>query len=508
VKEWGVIHKIKALHDGGQGLSIRRIGERLNLSRNTVRKYLRMDENAIAGQIDDPSRIKLLDEHRDFIVQLIGRYPAMSAVKVARKLRTKVGDTVASQRTLRRYVRELKETYVNALPRYYEPIVDDLPGVQCQVDPGELRGVLIGDQECTVYFVVFVLSYSRLMYVSASLKALDTHQLIQMHDQAMRYFGGRPEECLYDQTTMVVINEQYRELTLNRRFMQYACAAGFQIRACEGGDPESKGKVESGVKYVKNDCLYGEQFTDFNHLQAHIQQWLDEVANQRVHGTTGKVPRDHFEQEERVHLSQYLTPECVHSPVAGVATRQVDKTGLIAWKANKYSVPMIWQRSRVGVREADDQLIISDLNTGQMLAAHALCTAKGATVKNNNHYRDHSQRIADLEQDIEQQIGQDVSSALCRQIQKTEPKIYKDQLHAIKGLIKQYAPVDVDLLMELSARPGMSATKVREYLEARCIAKLREREPMPLPPTAAMLDLSAYQGVSAVGRPSGQAVTL
>ena len=67
-------------------------------------------------------------------------------------------------------------------------------------------------------------------------------------------------KCVYDQTKLVVVREEYRELTLNERFHQYATGSGFNIRACEGYDPESKGKVEAGVKYVKNNALYGERF--------------------------------------------------------------------------------------------------------------------------------------------------------------------------------------------------------------------------------------------------------
>src|SRR5690625_6439726 len=63
-----------------------------------------------------------------------------------------------------------------------------------------------------IYFCVFVLSFSRLLYVGVCLKPVDTLQLIRFHDEAFRYFGGLPEECLYDQTKLVVINERYREL--------------------------------------------------------------------------------------------------------------------------------------------------------------------------------------------------------------------------------------------------------------------------------------------------------
>jgi transposase len=82
------------------------------------------------------------------------------------------------------------------------------------------------------------------------------------HDAALRYFGGCPKELVYDQTKLVVLKEVYRELELNQRMSEYATHAGFEIRACEGFDPESKGKVEAGVKYVKQSALYGEEFVN------------------------------------------------------------------------------------------------------------------------------------------------------------------------------------------------------------------------------------------------------
>ncbi len=95
---------------------------------------------------------------------------------------------------------------------------------------------------------------------------------------------------MYDQTKLVVINQQYRELDLNERFAQYAVTAGFRIYACGGYDPESKGKVEAGVKYVEQNCLYGESFENFSSLEQHIENWLKTVANVRIHGTTHCQP--------------------------------------------------------------------------------------------------------------------------------------------------------------------------------------------------------------------------
>jgi len=196
------------------------------------------------------------------------------------------------------------------------------------VDPGELREVLIGGVATIVYFVVFVLSFSRLMYVGLSRQPIDTETFIRLHDAAFRSFGGCPKECVYDQTRLMVLDERYRELTLNQRFAQYATGAGFRIRACEGYDPESKGKVEAGVKYVKHDGLYGEQFEDWSALEQHLHRWLKEVANARLHGTTGRVPRAHYAAEEQVKMRPYLTSACVAPSGVPGEPRHVDKTGL------------------------------------------------------------------------------------------------------------------------------------------------------------------------------------
>ncbi len=287
-----MIHQIKALHNQGNGLSKRKIAKQLGVSRNTVSKYLNMPETEITEILSDTDRTKKLDEYRDYIIQLLQTYPDLSAVKVLRKLKAKVETLSVSDRSVRRYIQALKQEISFKQARYYEPVIDMVPGEQCQVDGGELRGVMINGVETTVYLMVFVLSYSRLMHVSLSNKPINTEMLIKQHDVAFRYFGGMPEECVYDQTKLVVISETFRELNLNQLFSQYATAAGFRIHACEGYDPESKGKVEAGVKYAKNNGLYGESFASWHELEQYFSDWLDNTANQRVHGSTGKNPEN------------------------------------------------------------------------------------------------------------------------------------------------------------------------------------------------------------------------
>lgn len=464
-----MIHQIKALYNQGNGLSVRQIAKQLRLSRNTVSKYLKLPEPAITALLSDTERTKKLDDYRDFIIQLLQTYPGLSAVKVMRKLKAKVDDLAVSDRSMRRYIQVLKQEISFKQARYYEPVLDMIPGEQCQVDGGELRGVLIGGAPTTVYFMVFVLSYSRLMHVSVSPRPIDTQTLIRQHDAAFRYFGGRPEECVYDQTKLVVISELFRELTLNQRFHQYATAAGFHIRVCEGYDPESKGKVEAGVKYVKHNGLYGEAFGHWQDLEQRLAEWLDQTANQRVHGSTRQVPQALYDRDEKAKMLPYLAPSCVDEVPAAVVTRKADKTGLIAWQANKYSVPMAYQSARVGVCEQDGQLRISDLSTTEVIAEHGISLEKGQVIKNTHHYRDTSLRIDTLENDLHQLLGH-AALALCALLKASSPKIYKDQLLGAKQVlaehIRQQGEPCPALLERLIDTPHLTATGLRERLEA------------------------------------------
>ena len=265
------------------------------------------------------------------------------------------------------------------------------------------------------------------MYVGLSPRPIDTATFIRLHDAAFRYFGGRPEECVYDQTRLVVLHEQYRELDLNPAFAAYATAAGFRIYACEGYDPESKGRVEAGVKYVKGNALAGEVFDDRDHLEAHVRQWLDEVANVRQHGTTGEAPRVRFER---------------------------------------------------------DELVLSDLETGQAIARHVISRDKGAVIRNNDHYRDKAARVADLEAAIGEQVGQATGARLCARLKATSPRIYKDQLVALRGLLRQHTDLPQTLLDQLIERPALTTSQCRAYSEAYAADPGRFVDPPAAPPAS------------------------
>ena len=137
-------------------------------------------------------------------------------------------------------------------------------------------------------------------------------------------------------------------------------------------------------------------------------------------------------------MRPYLTPDSVHSGGQEAVTRKADKTGLIAWQGNKYSVPMVYQRCRVGVRAENTLLHIIDLETGEETAHHRICLEKGRVIRNTDHYRDRAQQISDYEQAIIEQLGADYGSRLCALLKATSPNIYKDQLAGAGRILGQH----------------------------------------------------------------------
>ena len=464
MKEWIVIHKVKSLYNNGQGLSQRQIAKELGISRNTVRKYLELDENSITALQNDTSREKTLDDYREYMIHLLKTYPNLSAVKILRKLKSKESELNISDRSVRRYVEKLKTTITVKQERYYEPVLDMIPGQQCQVDPGELHDVLINGKKTSVYFVVFVLSYSRMMYVAVSPTPINTALMIKMHDAAFRYFGGCPEECVYDQTKLVVIKEEYRDLVLNNEFARYATYAGFHIRACEGYDPESKGKVEAGVKFVQNNGFYGEEFANWDEFQRYTLEWLDTIANLRLHGTTRQIPQVLFDSKEKGHLKPYALSNYTYDSSEHLV-RKADKTGLLSWSGNKYSVPMAYQKINLYVKEEDGILIIFEPTSQQEIARHTLSKQKGQIIKNTAHYRDLSQLTEELEANVIEALDESTGRLLCYLLKNTSSHIYKDQLRgALKVLQSFCEPIDKDIVFKLCQRTSLTVSYLKELI--------------------------------------------
>ena len=200
------------------------------------------------------------------------------------------------------------------------------PGEQAQVDYGQLR-VWIGEQPETVHLFVFTLGYSRRLFTRGyHNERLAT--LLDGHERALRHFGGVPLNCLYDNPRNLVLGRSESKVLWHPVFEDFARYYGFTPRACQPYRARTKGKVESGVKYVKRNALAGRRFGSWEELNDWLERWSAEIADQRVHGTTHERPLDRFAREQ-------LTPLGARPPYSyeRVRLRQVANDALVAVEA-------------------------------------------------------------------------------------------------------------------------------------------------------------------------------
>ena len=276
----------------GRGHSARAIARELGLARNTVLRYLKTPD-AMRSKAR-PLRGSKLDQYTGHIDRRMSE-GLENCVVLVRELRALGYD--GSYTTVVEYVRpHRRRRQPDATVRF-----ETAPGEQAQVDWGSLAYIGEDGRKHRVWVFVMVLSWSRACYVELVRRA-DTAAFIQCHVNAFEYLGGVPRRCLYDNAKVVTLGrDEERRPVWNLRMLDFALRLGFEIRLCRPYRAQTKGKVESGVKYVRRNMWPSIRFTSDANLNRQGLEWCDGVANARVHGTTHRVPWEML-AEERSHL--------------------------------------------------------------------------------------------------------------------------------------------------------------------------------------------------------------
>jgi hypothetical protein len=198
---------------------------------------------------------------------------------------------------------------------------------------------------------------------------------------------------VYDQDKVFMVSENKGDLMLTDAFRAYVRERSFHLHFCRKADPQSKGKIENVVKYVKQNFLYNRSFLDIDTLNAEALAWLSRTANAMAHSATQKQPGAEWEIEQ-----SFLTPYTPYACKPPQFTYTVRKDNTISWKRNFYSLPFGTYKgrgSRVQVSVENNFLLVSTLQ-GSELCRHLPAQGKGLKVKNTNHSRDKSSAIEEL----------------------------------------------------------------------------------------------------------------
>ena len=253
------------------------------------------------------------------------------------------------------------------------------------MDWGHLGSIETDGNARQMWGFTFTLGYSRAMMAEASLdQTLGT--LLRMHEEAFRQLGGVPEEILYDRMKTVWLETDERgEIVWHPVFLDFARYWGFTPRLCRPYRAQTKGKVESGVKYIRRNFLCGLQGREpscLSDLNAQLRAWVWEVANRRVHGTTHEQVAARWDVDQ---LSLQRLDGQPPYPYIDDELRKVARDAYVSWQGSRYSVPWEYAGRSVWVRECGRDV---EVQYGrERIAVHSQAPRKHVVVTQPEHHR-------------------------------------------------------------------------------------------------------------------------
>jgi transposase len=336
-----------------QGLSGRALSRALGISRNTVKKLLKAHEgeresphHALPPRPVRAPRASKTDKLQSRIVELLARYPEITAQRVFETLREEDGYD-GGYTAIKRRVRALRPP-PRPEPSRKTPHYD--PGEMSECDWSPYDVTFTNGQREVVQAFSYVLVHSTRKHIGLYRRS-DLHALLDGHQRAFERFGGSAHACKYDSQKVVVARWEGQQPIYNPRFLAFATFYEFRPEAVRG-KPNAKPRVERGFWELERSFLNGRTFASFDDMQAQLARWLDTVADKRLR--YGRTALDRF-AEEREHL----LPLPRHPyDTARVAYRICSMDGFVAWEGNQYAVPYEHVTDILPIRITQNELLV------------------------------------------------------------------------------------------------------------------------------------------------------
>jgi transposase len=427
------------------GFSISYISTLLGLNWRTVKRLLAIEDDRDYEQYlqscSDKNRV--LEPYESFVKGRLELYRDTSTAQMHDWLKEHFTNfPTVSTKTAFNFVTWVRQKY--QLPkietsRLYEMVAETPHGAQAQIDFGVYNLRNTQGSRAKVYFFVMVLSRSRYKYVYFSLEPFTADAAIEAHEKAFCFIMGIPDTLVYDQDRVFMVDENQGDLILTDAFKNYCRDRKFKLHFCRKADPESKGKVENVVKYVKQNFLYNRSFDDIDSLNTEALAWLGRTANSLSHGTTKKRPVEEWEIEK-----PYLNPfHPLPLPPASGTAYTVRKDNSFSYKSNFYSLPSGTYQGRgtkILLEKRGVGLILYNMQH-QEICSHLISTASGEKIINSDHRREKSTVIQELENQFcsaltDPKMGRQLVAA----IRHDKPRYIRDQLLLLIQATKAATP--------------------------------------------------------------------
>src|SRR5262245_14570579 len=342
-------------------------------SKSDIARRLARDRKTVRGIVQDAAwRPYHRAERPDTLLAEHARYLETRAPAVRYSARILFQELQArgyrgSYETVKRFVRPLRaaeQAAERATVRF-----ETAPGQQSQIDWGQAR-IYLRSQPVALHVFILTLGYSRRSFHEPCLGET-LSQFLDAHERAFEYFGGHTREHLYDRPRTVCQPGGDGRVIWNATFKQFADYWGFEPHLCRAYRAQTKGKVESGVKYFKGNFLPGRTFVDEQDLREQLGQWQREIADVRIHGTTHERPVERFARERSSLIATAGQPAF---RLEASQPRRVAEDYLVSFETNRYSVPFTLIGQTVEVTRRGSRLQIT--HRGGLVAEHEELSGK------------------------------------------------------------------------------------------------------------------------------------
>ena len=368
--------KIKDYH-GHRQLTVAQIARELNLDERTVARWVTAEKFQPRKVAPRPSK---LDPYKKQIVRWLESHP-YTAAQIFLRLR-ETGYT-GGITIVKDYVHQIRPPRTPAFLT-----LSFAPGECGQVDWGQFGSISVGNTRRRLSFFVMVLCYSRMLYVEFTASETMEH-FLACHANAFDFFGGVPERIMVDNLRSAVLRHAMGQApVLNPRYKDFADHFGFTIRPCGVGQAHEKGRVENAVGYIKKNFLAGLELSDFTLVNPAARQWLETVANVRIHGSTKRQPAELF-QTEKPRLKP-LSPQPYD--VGILRSVRANSQFRVTVDANTYSVPAEYAGAALTLKLYPDHLCLyhpsrasGSNDQDRLIARHVRCYDRRRDFEHPDH---------------------------------------------------------------------------------------------------------------------------
>lgn len=415
-----------------QGKSNKNIALEMNCHRNTVSNILR--QNLVRNK---QTRIK--SSYFDPYYQIIESWVKLNITRL--RIWEKLRDEYGMNRKYDTLCKYIQSNFGKKIPSYV--VQQCVAGEEAEVDFGYCG--MFRDQNGQlrkVWVFHMVLGYSRFEYYGL-VQDQSVQSFVNQFIESFNFFGGVPKRIKVDNLKAAVIKNRRYDLEINKDFLDFSYHYNFIIVPCTPYEPQQKGKVESGIGYVEKNFLNGRHFDTITELRTALKNWLINTAIVRIHGTTKKIPKEVFQQEEKGQLQSL--PETTFL-FYQTAERLVKPNCHINFNNNYYSVPEFCVGRTVEVRWHDK--LIRIFHQHDLIATHVLNSGTGEYITNTDHFPDYkvySETTYQAKYEAKMKEIGPQSHTFFKTILANDPKAWNRTIRKILGLTTLYNNQKIDL---------------------------------------------------------------